>query len=338
MSQDPNIRTLLAPMAEREVDLDGPEFHVDRERLLARLEQDRRKPRVVRARWLAPALLAAAVVFGLVAGARLWRHPRSRPSLEVVTSRGSVTQFLDSAHVQVSSADGTFIAAEGELSTTADSNARLRTPDGIELELRSRTRVALGQLESHNGLSAQVSLLGGTLRCSVPHRSEGHVFRVVTPDVTVVDVGTVFTVTLDETGHTAQVSVEEGEVMVEGPRSQVRVHAPDTWSSVAGDASGAVEANEPGAGESTSPTPRGEGGREAPGPLGTKGTHPSIKAPAPTLDQEAQLLRQGLAAERQGRSSDAITAFTQLLSKYPRSQLAPLARDALARVEAGQRQ
>ena len=58
-------------------------------------------------------------------------------------------------------------------------------------------------------------------------------------------------------------------------------------------------------------------------------------APPTTLAQEAQLLRQGLAAERQGHAISAISALTQMIKKYPSSPLLPDARAALARVQAG---
>jgi hypothetical protein len=57
--------------------------------------------------------------------------------------------------------------------------------------------------------------------------------------------------------------------------------------------------------------------------------------PPGTLERESQLLRLGLAAERQGRSGDAITALARLLRDYPQSPLAPDARAALSRLEAG---
>jgi hypothetical protein len=61
------------------------------------------------------------------------------------------------------------------------------------------------------------------------------------------------------------------------------------------------------------------------------------EVPAGTLDEEARLLRAGLAAERGGHPAEAIAAFRELLTKHPRSPLASDARDALARVEAGAR-
>jgi hypothetical protein len=59
--------------------------------------------------------------------------------------------------------------------------------------------------------------------------------------------------------------------------------------------------------------------------------------PAGTLAVESQLLREGLAAERQGRPADAAAALSRLLAQFPRSPLAGDARAALARVEAAAR-
>jgi hypothetical protein len=64
----------------------------------------------------------------------------------------------------------------------------------------------------------------------------------------------------------------------------------------------------------------------------------SRETPAPTLGLEAQLLRQGLTAERQGRFPDSIAALTQLITRYPHSPLVPDARAALARVRASAQQ
>jgi TolA-binding protein len=58
-----------------------------------------------------------------------------------------------------------------------------------------------------------------------------------------------------------------------------------------------------------------------------------VTPPASTLDEESRLLRLGLAAERQGHGAEAISFFEQLLSRYPRSPLAPDAREALLRVK-----
>ena len=129
-------------------------------------------------------LCAAAVgAVVLVFGTRLWKHEAgSGSSVEVVVSEGSATQVLGGAQTPVLQKQSTRIAAVGELETAADSNARVTTADGREIELRSHTRVSLGELQATAG---QVKLLGGSIRCRIPHRATKQAFQVVTPDATV---------------------------------------------------------------------------------------------------------------------------------------------------------
>jgi TolA-binding protein len=79
-------------------------------------------------------------------------------------------------------------------------------------------------------------------------------------------------------------------------------------------------------------TPNATPAPSAKGARGTAKSAPNAAVPAATLAQEGQLLRQGLAAERQGRFTDAASALTQLVEKFPNSPLLPDARAALTRV------
>ena len=326
MSSEPNLRELLAPMTEREVELDAPAFQVDRARVLARMAQARSHERRAPLGYVA---WAAAGIAVLVLGAQfVARHSPSAASgsLEILVSEGSARQLHGDAHAEVTRKQSTQIAASGELETAADSQAQVRTVDGLQIDLQSQTRVALAGLVPS---TSQLTLLGGAIRCTVPHRAAAHAFRVVTSDATVVDLGTVFTVSIEGPNHTTRVSVEEGEVLVRHGSEQTRVLAPSSWSSAQPvPASNELEL-EPLPSASSDATP----------PPGARATRRSIKAiPSVTLEQEAQLLRQGLAAERKGQPADAIAALTQLLQKYPHSPLAPDARAALARVEAAVKQ
>ncbi len=314
MSTDPSLRELLAPMAEREVELDGPAFQVDRDQVLARMARASKVSHLPRRAWVAQAVLAAAGIALLVGGARFFVHRSASPSsvLAIAVTEGGATR---AAQVEVS----------GDLATSATSKAQVSTADGLRIELQNRTRVGLGELSAS---SSQVKLLGGSIRCSVPHRNAAHAFQVVTPDVTVVDLGTVFSVTWDEASHATRVSVEEGEVMVRHAHGQTRVVAPNAWLS--SDAASAPSASTP---PSAAPV-ESVTSESAPAPSAPRSPKVIAKTPPATLEQEAQLLRQGLAAERQGHSAEATAAFQQLLGKYPHSPLAPDARAALARVEA----
>jgi ferric-dicitrate binding protein FerR (iron transport regulator) len=332
MSREPSLRRMLAPMTERQVDLGHAAFHVDRERVLARMAQAGRRDRGRRLGWVVMCAAAAAAVV-LVFGTRLLkRDDGSGSSLDVVVSEGSATQVRGAAQTAVPAKRSMRIAAIGDLETAADSDARVTTADGTQIELRSHTRVSLEQLKPS---TRKVRLLGGSIRCSIPHRVAEQAFQVVTPDVTVVDIGTVFTVTLEGPNLATHISVEEGEVLIQNASGQTRLHAPSTWSS----APPAVSEPPAAAGipERATSTPN-------PAPVqSAKEGRPAARvpsgkaAPAATLAIESQLLRQGLAAERQGRTADAISALTQLVTEYPHSPLAPDARAALARIEAGLR-
>jgi ferric-dicitrate binding protein FerR (iron transport regulator) len=331
MSREPSLRRLLAPMTERQVDLDHAAFRVDRERVLARMAQAGRRDRGRRLGWVVMCAAAAGAVV-LVFGTRLWkRDAGSSSSLEVVVSEGSATQVRGAAQTAVLPKRSMRIAAIGDLETAADSDARVTTADGTQIELRSHTRVSLEQLKPS---TRKVRLLGGSIRCSIPHRAADQAFQVVTPDVTVVDVGTVFTVTLEGPNLATHISVEEGEVLIQNASGQTRLQAPSTWSSAPAVSEPLAAAGTPERATSApnpAPAQSAKEGRPAARVPGGKA------APTATLAIESQLLRQGLAAERQGRTADAISALTQLVTEYPHSPLAPDARAALARIEAGVR-
>ena len=306
MSDPPSLRELLSPMVEREVELDGPGFPVDRARVLARMAEAG-KPK--RARWVGYAALAAAAVALLAVGVRFWPHERVLQALTVTVTDGSTTRVAPPSPT-------------GELETTAGTRASVVAPDGLRLELSGQTHVNVAQLANGAG---QVRLVDGAVRCTVPHRDAKRAFQVVTANVVVVDLGTVFTVSFETASHVTRVSVEEGQVLVRDASGERTVHAPNSWSNTLAPADSAP----------VSSVPVPPAASEAPPAPSASGARLPLKvAPAATLAQEAQLLRQGLAAERQGNSSQAIAAFSQLLQKYPHSPLAPDARAARARVEA----
>jgi hypothetical protein len=331
MSTEPTLQELLAPATEREVDLHSAAFHVDRQRVLARMGHASRR---AHSRWLGYVAVSAAAALMLVLSARLWQRgdgSRSAAYVEVLVSEGSATHLLASNHSDVAPNKTMQLEAAGQLETAADSKARVSTADGVKIELRGKTRVALGGLRQRSG---QVNLLGGAIRCTVPHRTAAQAFEVRTPDATVIDLGTVFSVSLGGPNQGTLVTVEEGEVLVRHAHGETRVAAPRTWSSVAAAADPSTSATAPDIApspidSSASPSSRSES------PAATMATHGPT--PRATLAQEAQLLRQGLAAERQGRASEAISALTELVTKYPNSPLAPDARAALSRVKPGMR-
>jgi hypothetical protein len=294
-------------MIDRKVELSGPGYGVDRRRVLGRMREVRlerpQRPSKRVAFWAA----AAVVMLGAGGFLALERGGGSNAALEVVVSEGGKSS-------------PSRIPASGELETAEGSKANVRAADGLEIELETGTRVGLEELQAK---SRRLKLLRGAVRCAVPHRSASEPFLVLTPDATIVDLGTVFTVSVEGPDHATHVTVQEGEVMVRHAAGESRVRAPGSWSSSVN-----AIAPEPSAAE---PEPAPTAPRPAPSLGATASARPSR---VDTLNEQAQLLRQGLAAERQGRFSEARSALSTLLRKYPSSSLAPDARAALERVEA----
>jgi hypothetical protein len=330
MSDEAPVRALLAPMIEREVDLAGDRFRVDRARVLARMAA----AGAPRRRWSASvAALAAAAALLLAVTAAGWLRP-ARDELGVSIPTGSTVHFQPATGEGQTLVGTRAVPPAGVLETGADSRAQITTSDGLAIDLESDTRVALGALRAREG---RLDLQRGAVRCKVAHRPASRPFLVVAPGVAVVDLGTVFTVRIDAATQATSVSVEEGEVLVKHRGGETRVSAPGTWSGLeapvpsppaAPPASSAL----PIASESLPPSapapPPAERREHAP----ARPTSPRKATPAPTLGDESRLLRLGLAAERQGHAQEAISIFEQFLSRYPNSPLSPDARDALRRV------
>jgi len=325
MSGPPEVNKLLSPMIDRKVDLVAPSYRVDRGRVLSRIEKARHsEQRQHRRRRLASWAAAAALVVA-AGGWHFLRGSDSNGALDIVVAEGSATQVSAGSQSAIAEKSHTRIVATGELETAEDSKANIRAADGLEIELGGRTRVALDQLQAK---SRRLRLLRGAIRCAVPHRSASSPFEVLTPDVTITDLGTVFTVDVEGQARTTRVTVEEGEVIVQHASGTTRVKGPGSWSS--------PTAPPPPPTTATLESPPIASGISS-SAAATPSMHPlrgDVRRREATLEEEAQLLRQGLAAERQSHFSEATSALSLLLRKYPNSSLAPDARAALQRVEA----
>lgn len=327
---DTSVRALLAPMIEREVDFQGEPFQVDRAAVLARMasaSEVRRRPAHV-------GVLAAAAV--LLALCSAWWFQRARETLragetlQVSIPRGSTVHIQGLGGEGQTLTESGFIPFRGALETGAGSRAQLRTADGVAIELRGDTSVSLEALDRRE---SRLDLRHGAVRCAVAHRPASHPFEVVAPGVTVVDLGTLFTVQIDETTHATSVTVEEGEVLVKDRSGETRVRAPGSWSSVEPPAaSPPLPVTPPAGSASPPPSAHGPAPAEAQEPRRARGAPLQEASPGGTLDEESRLLRRGLAAERHGQAAEAIALFERFLSSYPSSPLAPDARDALRRV------
>jgi ferric-dicitrate binding protein FerR (iron transport regulator) len=288
------------------VDGSGRRFQVDREKVIARMVEVSLSPDErfsSRARWAAVVALAAG--FALAAwGGTHWLGTGAQvglPGVEVVVMRGQVTP----------------LNADGVLETSPGAEARIKAR-GLELDLVENTKISLKELGA-SATSSAVRLDRGRVRCVIPHRP-GREFSVVTADARVVDIGTIFSVSVQPspTGNKTLVHVEEGEVIVHHAGGQSRVTASQSWSSRAPEpapvAAAPVSAEELPAEETPS--------RPAP-----------PRRPRETLETETQLLRNALASEQKGDLPAARKALESLVARYPESPLAPDAKAALSRVK-----
>jgi len=319
MSQPPEVHELFNVMKERKLEIEGDAYLVDRQRVLSGMAAARNASK--RRRNLQRVLyFAAAAAVLLTGGFWRWGGGTSGAALEVEVTLGTATQVNASGRAALTVKQPVHIV-DGELATARDSKATLRAKGGLRVELESQTRVAVA---SPLAGGQRIRLFSGLIRCSVPHQNAGTAFQVATPDATIVDLGTVFTVSINEANHATEVAVEEGEVMVRYASGQAVVHAPNRWTSASQVAAvpGSVAPPLPAAAPSSvSSAPK-------------RMLQPRPEPGADNLDEEAQLLRQGLAAEHQGHLQEAVVLLSRLLQEHPHSMLAPDARAALARVQA----
>jgi hypothetical protein len=328
MNRDPQIDELLAPLRDDGAERIDRPVRVDRDRVLVGMAQAGRIARSEGGRARRFAMLAAAAGFALIVGAAAMIATRSTSaSVDVVAVNGNVTLH---GRTTQSLEKGAFVhvSPNGDLTTAAQSEARIQTESGLDVAVFESSRVELDELST----SAKTLRLGrGAVRCRVPRLAPREKFSVVTPDATVVVHGTVFSVEVRAEGEATRttVHVAEGIVVVMHAGREIELKASESWTNQPAPEPPplpvAAESSERTIGEaSPKPAPKGQNRRpsEKPGP-----------SPG-TLDEETRLLRSGLAAERSGDLAGAASSFEQLLSHHPQSPLAPEARAALTRVKA----
>jgi len=330
MSTPVKVQELLAPMRERQVDLAARRFKVDREKIVTHMLKTSLAPRPaspVYGRALGTLALAAGLALAVWAGVRWTQGRAASDEFEVVALRGEVVRVQGEARSGLARGQTALVGADGSIETSSNSEANIKTASGFEIQLLEKTRVSLKEMRVQGGASA-LRLSAGRVRCVIPHLPDGQSFSVVTPDVTVVDRGTIFSVSVQQTptGARTAVHVEEGVVEVQHVTGQVRLTANESWVS-------ASPAQQPASAASVV-EPEAASSAEAPsGPVAGTASPKRAKNLPETLGNETQLLRSGLASERKGDLRGAASAFESLLSRYPGSPLAPDARAALARVK-----
>jgi hypothetical protein len=321
---NPKVQELLSPLTDAEDDLASRRLQVDRDKIVSRMVEVSLTPEErigSRARVWAALVLAAGFALATWGGVTLWRRGATTQSgIEVVALRGDVTGFRGAKSSRLSVGEPITLSPEGTLETSQNAAARIKTGPGLEIDVLENTKVSLGELGA-GSVSSTLRLERGRVRCVIPHQP-GRTFSVVTSAARVVDVGTTFSVSVEngEVGPRTVVHVEEGEVLVQSAGGESRLTATQSWTSASEPSKPAAVAEPIDVVTEESPS--------APGPR-----HEPVKRRRETLEIETNLLRSGLASEQKGDLRGAITAFQTLVARYPESQLAPDAKAALSRVK-----
>jgi hypothetical protein len=321
---DPKVQELLSPLTRATDDLASRRFQVDRDAIVSRMVEVSLTPeRRFGARARLGAILALAASFALATwgGVAWWKRGGTiRPSIEVLALRGNVLAIPGAKSRGLSVGEPTTLSPEGTLETSQNGGARIKASGGLEIDLLENTKVSLDQLGAVSA-SPALRLERGRVRCVIEHQP-GRTFSVVTRAARVIDVGTTFSVSVDNAdgGPRTFVHVEEGEVLVQFAGGESRITAAQSWTSESESSKPAAVAKPvsvTAAQPSSSPSPRRD----------------LVKRRPETLEAETKLLRSGLASEQKGDLQAAVTAFETLVARYPESQLASDARAALSRVK-----
>ncbi len=334
MNDEAKVRELFASSTARPIDLDGRQFRVNRERAISTIlgageAADRRRSRWRLAR-VAGGVLAAAAGLALAASA-IRTLNSGKPHVAAVDSLllqdvyGKVERREAGQVLPVVGRDDVIsVTTANELITGVASGARLRSRQGLDIQLLENGRLTLAGLGHQPSMSVQ--LLAGSIRCQVPHLPAGEQFSVVTPNATVIVHGTAFSVLVSGIAEAVRtcVRVSDGRVVVKSPEGE-RVLGPGmTW--------GCETVGPPAEAGERLPDDPTLAPSAVPPATGREQTRTPAVKPAGTLDAENQLFQTALAAERVGNLSAAETSLERLLSKYPGSLLSTDARIALARV------
>lgn len=306
-----------------------------REETIARMRQVQERALAARrkadSRRRALALLVAASI-PLLAGSAWWWHAGSSqtpssataPVLAHVAAVSSGATLVHSAApVDIS---GTSELRPGDVVMTGpDAPATVALPSGAAIALHRSSQLLVDWAAAPaQPTRERVSLRYGTIDVAVPKLGDGS-FSVTTPDSEVVVHGTRFTVSVYQTSPgrwATDVSVEDGRVTARKGDGPVTLLPGQSWSSAA-----IVESQ---------PLPSASGVVSAapvvavaPGAT----TEPGRHVPPPnTLAAENALFEQAIAAARAGDDATAIALLDKLLTTYPNSPLAGMARRERARL------
>ena len=265
--------------------------------------------------------LAAAACFAL--GRGLFTPP------EMPFAKRTAVGELESLRVEPlgPSAEVTFIEADGseralfapaslretgELVSGTDTEARVSTQDGVQVELAPSTRVRVTVREPGRA-RPPVHLVSGKISCRVPPLGRNDSFSIMTPTAQVIVHGTVFSVRVDgDNDAKTCVQVERGLVEVRHRDGTTYLGTDSRWGC------------EPEAAKVNA-------GAKAEADATASERRVRSQRPSGTLAREIELLSSALSAEQKQDRKRARELFAELLGKYPNSPLVPEARAGLGR-------
>ncbi len=203
--------------------------------------------------------------------------------------------------------DGERLELSGRVETGRE-GAALQASRGYQLELGPSSALTFETDESQKegGMESQLRLHQGHAKLSVLPRPSGSTLRIVTGDALVTVVKSAFSIEARQ-GKSC-VRVTEGSVNVRRGSVEEVVEA--------GQSSGCAGSRDEDLGAALPRT-----------------SNKPIQAQRTTLSQENALLSRALAAESRGDNKTARKAYSELLTKYPRSSFAQDAKAGLGRLE-----
>jgi hypothetical protein len=309
MSEESRSHDLLAPLRDRAVELDSKRFRADREKIVDRMWL--MTPLAVESSTKARRFKQVTAIFAAAAALCVvgWWSVRQHGAVREAQGPATGAQF------SLAKQQGSVTRSRDGLETGANARALLRAGNGIEIEVLENSRVSLSELQT-GGAQLALRLMNGSVRCLVPRPAADERFVVITNDARIVNHAKVFSV--EASDHTT-VNVESGEVVVHHSGGETLVSQAASFQTKRSTPAQVLTLETE---VQSAPKPQ---------PASTR-ARSSVKAVRGTLEEETRLLRSALAAERNGRPSEASVSLKTLLSRYPDSPLAPDAKAALARV------
>jgi ferric-dicitrate binding protein FerR (iron transport regulator) len=316
----------------------------DRERSLATIERalKARHP-ASRRGWMVgvAASVAAGVIAWLVVqdlAQRLSLAPARLVSVLASPLRDGAS-FLDSTG-EVPLVASMMLIAGGRIATAPGGGARLQFSTGTRLELEGLTTLTL---QSQDALQ-RFALAQGALDAKVAKLAPGERFVIDTPDAQVEVRGTEFHLQVLQAslpcgdGSRTRLDVTEGVVEVRSSRTLARVAAGRHWPSdceelpsdavpAASEAAGGHEGRR---GSSASATRR-ETSDAASEPPGIRHRRLSRSL----IAEQNAIFQRGVEAQRRGNIEQALTAYGELVERFPSSPLAENAAVARIRLSVG---